>query len=873
MTKMVAKSAKSTVLIVDDDSQCRQLYISLLTPFGHRVLEARDGREGLEIARRDKPDLIISDILMPTMNGYEFVTAVRKTPPLQDVPVIFHSASFLGREARALGEACGVSMYILKPCEPEKILEIVHGALGMSYQLPSRPSPQVEQETIPLLLDAFFEKGKQLDASTLRLSALLELAISFARPRAATEVLEQTAASAREILGANYTCLGLLEDGSTRLSSFVLSGVEPAIVSKIDAASFTGEVFKEIIHGRKTRRAFSPFGTPSEITLPAGHPPIRSFLGAPLAMEGKVYGWIYVAEKLTSLAFDDQEEKILNALAAQTALAYENAKRYRTIQEHAAKLEIEIAERKRAEERFRMLVETAPTGIIIADTKGHIVDANAHAFQMFGYERKELIGRPVETLLPNPLRRAHEKHRACYGANPHPRPMGLGMDLFARRSDGTEFPVEISLGPLVTEGETLVSAAIVDITARKKMEDQLRLSQRMEAIGRLAGGVAHDFNNLVTVILGCCDALSGELPPDHPSSRKVEMVRKAGASAADLTRQLLAFGRKQILQPQLIEPKAIVNGVANMLTRLIGENIRLEVSLDPAAGYINADRGQLEQILMNLAANARDAMPNGGRLTIEVANAELDEAYQKLRPPAIPGPYVMISVSDTGCGMDGKTQAQIFDPFFTTKEFGRGTGLGLATVYGIVKQSGGYIWVYSELGNGTVFKVYLPRVERPVPHTALPDPDEAPQRGTETILLAEDAESIREMAREYLESLGYTVIEAGSGTEALQRSNDFAGTIHLLLTDVVMPEMNGRELADKIVSKRPHVRTLFTSGYTDDAIVRHGVLEPGVIFVQKPYRPKALARKIREVLDNGPAAPSSIKSKNATDRVESPIKA
>ena len=842
-------AGKSKILIVDDDVQCRQLYISLLTPFGHEVLEARDGREGLEIAKREKPDLIISDILMPTMNGYEFVTAIRKTPRLKNVPVIFHSASFLDREARALGASCGVSLYILKPCDPEKILDIVHNALGISYQLPSQPARQAERETIPLLLDAFFEKGKQLDASSIRLSSLLELAMNFAGPCSVNDVLAQAAAAARKILGANYAAAGLVRDDGPHLQSFALSGLEPDIVPKIDAASFAGEVFKEIVRVRKPHRTFSPFGEPPGLSFPACHPSIRSFLGAPLAIEGRVYGWIYVAEKLASLAFDEQDEKVLTALAAQTALACENAQRYRTIQEHAAKLELEIGERKRAEERFRMLVETAPTGIIIADKQGRILEANAHTFRMFGYERKELIGQPVETLLPAALRPTHEKHRNSYSVNPHARPMGVGMDLFARRKDGTEFPVEISLGPLVTQGETLVSAAIVDITARKKMEEQLRLSQRMEAIGRLAGGVAHDFNNLITVILGCCDALSCELPPDHPASRKIEMVRKAGTSAADLTRQLLAFGRKQILQPKIIEPKEIVNGVASILGRLIGADIKLQVSVDPAVGCINADPGQVEQILVNLAANARDAMPKGGRLTIEVSNAELDETYRKQHAPAIAGPYVMIGVTDTGCGMDRKTQAQIFDPFFTTKEFGKGTGLGLATVYGIVKQSGGYIWVYSEVGKGTVFKVYLPRVQREMPQGVDADPDGAPQRGTETILFAEDSESLREMAREYLESIGYTVIEAACGTEALQRSNEFAGAIHVLLTDAVMPEMNGRELADQIVQKRPGIKILFTSGYTDDAIVRHGILEPGIAFIQKPYRPRALARKIREVLD------------------------
>lgn len=839
------------ILIVDDDPQSRQLYIALLTPFGHQVMEAVDGRAGLELAQRDKPDLIISDILMPTMNGYDFVSAVRKLPPLNNVPVIFHSASFLDREAQALGASCGVSLYILKPADPEKILDVVHRALGISAELSSTPStPAVESETIPLLLDAFFEKGQQLNTSSVRLSALLDLAMHLAGPWSVNDVLSQAAAAARKILGANYASIGILEKEGLHLRSFVLSGVEERIAAQIDKSSFSGDVFQGIIRERKPHRAFSPFGEPAGLELPVHHPPVRSFLGAPLAVEGHVYGWIYVAEKLASLEFDDRDAQVLTALAAQTALACENAQRYRTIQEHATKLEIEVAERKRAEERFRMLVETAPTGIVIVDTKGRIVDANAHIMQMFGYQRNELIGQMVELLLPPGLRGAHEKHRSCFVASPHARPMGMGMDLFARQKNGTEFPVEISLGPLVTHGETLVSAAIVDITARKKMEEQLRVSQRMEAIGRLAGGVAHDFNNLLTVILGCCDSLATEMAANHPCSAKIALISKAASGAADLTRQLLAFGRKQMLQPRMIEPKEIVGGVGNLLKRLIGENIKFKVSIHPAVGCINADPGQIEQILVNLAANARDAMPHGGNLSIEVANTDLDQNYQVLHPPVIPGPYVMFAIADSGCGMDRNTQARIFDPFFTTKELGKGTGLGLATVYGIVKQSGGYIWVYSELGNGTVFKIYLPRVEPEASRKAAHDPDATVQRGNETVLLAEDSESLREIAREYMESLGYTVLEASCGTEALERSNAYDGVIHLLLTDVVMPEMGGGELAEEVTRKRPGIKVLFTSGYTDDAIVRHGVLEPGVAFIQKPYRPKALARKIREVLDS-----------------------
>jgi PAS domain S-box-containing protein len=548
------------------------------------------------------------------------------------------------------------------------------------------------------------------------------------------------------------------------------------------------------------------------------------------------------------LEFTEEDSRILSALAAQVALAYENAQRFRMIEEHTRKLEVEIEERKRAEHRFRMLVETAPTGIVIVDEKGRIADVNAQALRMFGYQREELVGQTVEKLLPERIQESHEGHRAKYTRDPYARPMGLGMELFARRKDGTEFPVEISLGPLATKEGTLVLATIVDITARKKMEEQLRLSQRLEAIGKLAGGVAHDFNNLLAVIMGCADVILDTLPPGHPAVKKVEMIRQAGSSAADLTRQLLAFSRQQMLQPRVLDLREIVERTQVLLRRLIGEDIELSVSTEPSLGCIKADPGQIEQVLINLAVNARDAMPQGGRLTIEARSVDLDESYKEDHQPVIPGPYVMLAIEDTGCGMDRETQARIFDPFFTTKELGKGTGLGLATVYGIVKQSGGYIWVYSEVGQGTVFKVYLPRIDQ-VAQNAEREESEAPAlKGCETILLAEDSESLRELAGEYLESIGYTVIRAVSGKEALQRAKEFDGPIHLLLSDVVMPEMSGPELAAQVASLRPGIKVIFTSGYTDDAIAREGVLNRTVAFIQKPYRPKALARKIREVL-------------------------
>ena len=521
----------------------------------------------------------------------------------------------------------------------------------------------------------------------------------------------------------------------------------------------------------------------------------------------------------------------------------------------SSELRAEIKQRARvqqalqlSEQRYRLLSETAPIGILLTNEQGMVIDANTQALCMFGYDRVELIGESIEMLVPERFRCSHEGQRSSYMKEPHTRPMAVGRELTARRKDGTEFAVEIALAPLATDDGVLVSSTIFDITERKKMEEQRRLSQRMEAIGKLSGGVAHDFNNLLAVILGCSDVLLDALPPDHPAIRKIEMIRKAGASAVDLTRQLLAFSRQQMLQPRVLDLKEIVERTQALLRRLIGENIEFKISLDPSLGRVKADPGQIEQVLLNLVINARDAMPQGGRLTIEAHNVEMDDSHKGEHQVVIPGRYVVLGIQDTGCGMDRDTQSRIFEPFYTTKELGKGTGLGLATVYGIVKQSGGYIWVYSELNQGTLFNVYLPRVDESVQPDKQKEPEAVVREACETILLAEDSVSLREMAREYLESVGFVVLEAASGREALQKAKEFDGPIHLLLTDVVMPEMSGPELARHMTELRPEIKIIFTSGYTNDAIARQGVLDPAVAFIQKPYRPKALARKIQEVL-------------------------
>jgi PAS domain S-box-containing protein len=380
-------------------------------------------------------------------------------------------------------------------------------------------------------------------------------------------------------------------------------------------------------------------------------------------------------------------------------------------------------------------------------------------------------------------------------------------------------------------------------------EEQLRQSQKLEAVGQLAGGVAHDFNNLLTVINGYSDLLLRKLNQGDPLRLNIEEIKKAGERAASLTRQLLAFSRRQVLQPKVLKLNAVVSDVDKMLRRLIGEDIDLLTVLEPSLGQIKADPGQIEQVILNLAVNARDAMPQGGKLTIETRNVHLDNQYARKHLSIRPGHYVMLAVSDTGCGMDSETQAHMFEPFFTTKGQGKGTGLGLSTVYGIVKQSGGNIWVYSEVGKGTTFKVYLPRIDEVVESEEARDtPGELPQ-GRETVLLTEDEEQVRRMTRVILEMSGYQVLEAKSGDEALSIYKQHEGQIDLVMTDVVMPQMSGRELARNLETLHPGIKVLYMSGYTDDAIVRHGLLDQEIVFLQKPFTPDALTRKVREVLD------------------------
>jgi two-component system cell cycle sensor histidine kinase/response regulator CckA len=403
------------------------------------------------------------------------------------------------------------------------------------------------------------------------------------------------------------------------------------------------------------------------------------------------------------------------------------------------------------------------------------------------------------------------------------------------------------------EGERCVITATVDINERLQLESQLRQSQRLESVGRLAGGVAHDFNNLLTVINGYSGLILAALRPHDPLYLPAEAIKKAGERAASLTKQLLAFSRRQVIEPRPLNLNTIVNDAERMLRRLIGEDITLTTVLDPLSGWIMADPDQIHQVIINLVVNARDAMPDGGELTITTRNVDIDGSFASLHSDAVPGRYVLMTVRDTGIGMDEKTLQNAFEPFFTTKECGKGTGLGLATVYGIVQQGGGWIHVWSAVGHGTAFDIYLPRVDAcPVPDRAASSMTET-LHGSETVLIVEDDKEVRTLAATILRAYGYHVLEAANGSEAFVVEKEHPGDIHLLLTDVILPGMNGKMLSERLKALRPNLKVLFTSGYTADVITTRGLLERDLAYLPKPFSPDTLACKVREVLTEAAA--------------------
>jgi two-component system, cell cycle sensor histidine kinase and response regulator CckA len=969
----------ATILVVDDRAANRHFLLTLLSYKQHRLLEAGDGAEGLIIVKRERPDLVIADVLMPTMDGYELVRQLRADPDpdVAATTVVFYTAHYLEREARALAEACGVEHVVLKPSEPQEILDVVESALtnaGPKAAVNPLQTGEFDQEHLRLITDKLSQKNEELRSVNQRLNVLIELSLALSSERDLDRLIDSFCHSARDIVGAKYSIVEVFRNPGEDLRFFHTSGMDRHIADEVvRARADTVPLLRPVIEQRQPLRSSLADVTAHRSQIPFPILSTSSWLVVPVVSPTKAYGWLCLLDKMGSDGFSNQDEKLASILAAQVGRVFENGTLYADVQQRSAALEQEIAERKRIEEALRVterqsrgVFDSALEGMTITDDDGRVVDANPAACNLFGLSKHELIGmnvwdfagheselkqlwldflqkgwtvaefrilrpdgseRDVEysaianvvpgrhlqverdvterKLVQDALLESEARFRRVvesdmvgivfwdldgvitFANNEFLRMAGRDKDDVTAcklnweqitpaayremdkraveelnnsgrctpyekelvRHDGTR--VQILIGGATLSGfRDLAVAFVIDISTRKQLEEQLVQAQKMEAVGRLAGGIAHDFNNLLTAILGYSQLMLLRLPEGSPMRMETEEIQKAGNRAAALTGQLLAFSRKQVMQSRVFDINSLIAETENMLNRLIGEDVELITSFEKESMLVKADPGQITQVILNLAINSRDAIREHGKITIETSSVKLDESYASQHIDVVPGSYVMLAVSDNGCGMDQATIPHIFEPFFTSKSPEKGTGLGLATVYGVIKQSGGHIWVYSEPNVGTTFKIYLPELDEL--NSGLLDHDSARVTvlGHETVLLVEDEEMLRKLIRIALESNGYKVLEAKNGKEALSLSEQCKEEIHLLLTDVIMPHVNGRELATRLMASRPATKVLYMSGYTDRVALDIALLEANEAYIQKPFTPDVLARKVRRILDS-----------------------
>jgi two-component system, cell cycle sensor histidine kinase and response regulator CckA len=784
---------KASILIVDDRPQnLLALEATLAAVADVAVVRANSGNEALAAMLGHDFALAILDVQMPEMDGFELAALMRGCERTQHTPIIFLTAGSSAENMVFKGYESGAVDYIVKPYNAAILLAKVEVFLDLDRLRRELEEQRQHQEQLVEL------RTRKLAESENKYRALVDSlpdGVTLTDREGKVVLCNQEAArmhgyenpEAMQGIGAHEL---IAADERPRAAQNAQRTLEEGCGTSIEYTLL-----------RKDGSRF-----PGELNAAL----IRDAEGAPA-------GFIGTTRDITA----------------------------RKLTEHALVV---------SETRYRRLFEAAQDGILILDAgTGKIVDVNPFLIELTGYSREDFLGQHLWEIGPFKDIAASKASFAALQAKEYVR----YEDLPLKTKDGRLIEVEFVSNVYLVDNQNVIQCNVRDVSKRKreeterqKLEEQLRASQKMEAIGSLAGGIAHDFNNLLSVILSYTAFAMAGVPEGNPLKDDLLEVKKAADRAVALTRQLLAFSRKQVLQPVPLDLNQSATGIEKMLRRILGEDIDLVQNLAPDLGLTLADPGQIEQVLMNLVVNARDAMPEGGKLTIETSNVEIDEEYAASHVAVKPGPYVQLAITDMGSGMDGQTKAMLFEPFFTTKE--KGTGLGLSTVYGIVKQSGGNIWVYSELGQGTTFKIYLPRELSATAATAT-TPRTAPKRttGTETVLVVEDEEALRKVARRTLDAAGYTVLMAASGEEALRICAQHAGEIHLLLTDVVMSRMNGRVLAQEVSKTRPTVKVVYMSGYTDDAIVRHGVLNAGVNFLAKPFAAADLARKVREVLDDG----------------------
>jgi PAS domain S-box-containing protein len=957
------------ILIVDDNQENRCILETLLTGNDYEIVCAADGIEALEKVAAEPFDLIISDILMPRMDGFQLCHEVKTNDRLNHIAFVFYSATYTDPKDEEFGLSLGAERFIVKPQEPEVFVELLKDVIRDCVRERLTPVAPPVEEGVYLklynerLIKKLEDKSLELEAANRELKArethlrtiiesepecvkllaadgtvlemnpaglamieadapeqmigrsVYEVVAPEYRPafqaliesvfrgesgvlefevvglKGTRRFLEMHAVPLRTTSGDITALLGIARDLSERerAETILAERVRLAgLSSDVGIALTQSDTLRGLLQRcakalvRHLNAAFARVWTLNErenvlelqasagmythLDGPHSRVPVGQFKIGLIAAKRKphltneVIGdprvhdqeWAkregMVAFAGYPLLVDDQLVGVM-AMFARHELTEFTLKGLASVADEIAL----GVKRKQTEESlqvqtiyFRQLFESAPVGIALLDPGGRVTEVNESFEAMFQYSVAELKGRFLHEFIVPP----DQMEEARAQLSQAQRGGVARLQAVRKRKDGKLLDVVIASHLIVIDENPVgVYTIYVDISEQKQLEEQFRQAQKMEAVGRLAGGVAHDFNNLLTVITGYSEMALAQLDDRDPRRRFIEEVKKAGQRAASLTRQLLAFSRQQVVEPKVLDLNTLVADMGKMVLRLIGEDIELITRLDPALGRIKADPGQIEQVILNLAVNARDAMPHGGTLRIETANRDVDDDTARRTVGLRPGRYVVLAVGDTGCGMDEETQSHIFEPFFTTKEVGKGTGLGLSTVYGIVQQSHGHIEVESELNRGTTFKVYLPWFDEAVESPDVETPPVKLPGGRETILLAEDDEGVRSLAGQSLQSLGYEILEAQSGAEALQTIERHRSPIHLLLTDVVMPQMSGIELAKRVTALLPEIKVLFMSGYTERATVHHDQLDASAAYLQKPFTVEGLAFKVREVLD------------------------
>jgi PAS domain S-box-containing protein len=764
--------------------------------------------EALDNLGSEKFDVCLLDLSLPDSQGLETLTQVRAKAP--SLPIVVLTG--LADEVFGLSVLpAGAQDYLVKGQVEGYV--VVHAIRYAIERQRAQEEIRRRNRELSLLNQVIAACATDMEVETMLDIACRELAVAFEVPRATAMLLNEKKTSIQVV--AEYRA-----EGRASALGLTFPVARNPLVQHL--LQYEGPL---IISAAQSDPRLAPFHE----LLRQGE--IASLLILPLSFSGEMLGSLSI-ESVEPRAFPAEDVNLAWSIADQMAGTLARTRLSQT------------------QQRLSAAIEQSTDTVIITDTADLITYVTPAFERNSGYSRAEALGQTTRQILES------DQHDAAFYQELEAT-LSTGQvwrgRFINRHKDGTLFTEDATIIPVRNESDRVVNYVRVchDVTRELQLEEQYRQAQKMEAVGRLSGGVAHDFNNLLVVINGYSELLlERHLNADSPMRKFVEEIKKAGDRAAGLTQQLLAFSRKQVLQPEILNLNHVIANIEKMLRRLIGEDIEVVALAGMELGQVKADRGQIEQVIFNLGINARDAMPTGGTLVIETANVELDKAYARQHVDVSPGRYVMLAVTDTGIGMDAEVQAHIFEPFFTTKEPGKGTGLGLATVYGIIKQSGGTIQVSSKPGQGTSFKIYLPRVDEAITTAKPALANSKPASGAETVLLVEDEESVRSLARQVLELGGYTVLEASHSQEALQLSEQRQLPIDLLLTDVVMPGgMNGPQLAERLKPLYPEMKVLFMSGYTNDAISRYGVLSGGLHFLQKPFMPSVLLQKVREILD------------------------